>query len=285
MDAYQGYHRIPLAREDQDKVSFITSEGTYCYVVMPFGLKNVGATYQRLMNKIFKDQAGRNVEVYVDDILVNSKEGTELIHDLEETFSTLRRYDMKLNPAKCTFGAKGGKFLGYIVTERRIEVNPEKVRAIQDMVATKSVRKVQRLTGRITALSRFIFRSAHRNYHFFQTLRKACKFEWNGQCDKAFTELKQHQAELPILAKTEPGERLWVYLSATEHAVSSDLVKQDERDQKPMYYVSHALREPETRYTEVEKVVLALVTAARKLRPYFLSHPITYLPTARWDTS
>lgn len=116
MDGYQGYHQIPLARKDQDKVSFITSEGTYCYVVMPFELKNSGATYQRLMDKIFKKKAGRNVEVYVDDILVKSKKSDQLVHDLEETFSTLKRYGMKLNPAKCTFGVKDGKFLGYMVT-------------------------------------------------------------------------------------------------------------------------------------------------------------------------
>lgn len=175
------------------------------------------------------------------------------------------------------FWSQGGKFLGYMVTERGIEVNPEKVRAIQEMTAPNSVRKVQRLRGRIAALSRFISRSAHRSYNFFQTLRKARKFEWNEQCDQAFKELKQHLVELSVLAKPESGERLWVYLSATEHAVSVVLVKQDGRDQKPVYYVSHALRGPEIRYIEVEKIALALVTAARRLRPYFLSHPITVL--------
>ncbi|XP_073057035.1 uncharacterized protein [Primulina eburnea] len=116
MDAYQGYHQIPLAREDQEKVSFITSGGTFCYVVMPFGLKNAGATYQRLMDRIFTKQAGRNIEVYVDDILVKSRAHTEFIPDLEETFSTLREYGVRLNPAKCTFGVKSGRLLGFMVT-------------------------------------------------------------------------------------------------------------------------------------------------------------------------
>lgn len=160
------------------------------------------------MDKIFKEQAGRNVEVYVNDILIKSKESRHLIQDMEETFSTLRKYGMRLTPAKCTFGVKGGKFLGYIVTERGIEVNPEKVQAIQDMTAPRSVREVQRLSGRIAALSRFISRSAHRSYHFFQVLRKARRFEWNEQFDKAFTELKQHLAELSVLAKPKPGKRL-----------------------------------------------------------------------------
>ncbi|XP_073124204.1 uncharacterized protein [Henckelia pumila] len=127
MDAYQGYHQIPLAQEDQDKVSFITSGGTFCYVVMPFGLKNAGVTYQRMMDRVFQGQLGQNVEVYVDDILVKSWTREYFIPDLEETFGTLRKYGVKLNLTKCVFGVKSGKFLGFVVTERGIKVNPEKV--------------------------------------------------------------------------------------------------------------------------------------------------------------
>ncbi|CAA0827444.1 Unknown protein, partial [Striga hermonthica] len=118
MDASQGYHQISLAREDRKRVSFVTSRGTYCYVVMPFGLNNAGATYQRLVDKIFKEQLGRNMEVYVDDMLVKSKEESDYVRDLKETFLTLRRYGMKLYPAKCSFGVRSGKFLGYLVTKR-----------------------------------------------------------------------------------------------------------------------------------------------------------------------
>ncbi|XP_075499210.1 uncharacterized protein LOC142537591 [Primulina tabacum] len=246
LDAYQGYHQIPLAVEDQDKVSFITSEGTFCYVVMPFGLKNAGATYQRLMDKVFSKQVGRNVEVYVDDIMVKSKHSALLIPDLVETFSTLKSYGLKLNPQKCIFGVKSGKFLGYMVTERGIEANPEKVQAIQNMVSPQGSKDVQQLAGRIAAL-------------------------------KAFTELKEYLAELPVLAKPAAGEPLWVYLSATEGAVSSVLVKLDGSVQQLVYYVSHALKGAEIRYSGLEKLALALVMTARRLRPYFLSHPIVVL--------
>lgn len=159
MDAYQGYHQIPLAREDQKKVSFITSGGTFCYVVMPFGLKIAVAMYQRLMDKIFKKQAVRNVEVYVDDILIKSREKSCFICELEETFSSLREYGVKLNPAKCTFVVNGDKFLGFMVTQREIEVNSSKVHAIINMSSPKSVKDVQKLTRKIDALSRFISRS------------------------------------------------------------------------------------------------------------------------------
>ncbi|KAL0411586.1 UNVERIFIED_CONTAM: hypothetical protein Slati_3748300 [Sesamum latifolium] len=116
MDASQGYHQIMLAPEDRKKVSFITSEGTFCYVAMQFGLKNAGATYQRLVDKIFRPQIGRNVEVYVNDMLVKSKKAEEHVKDLEETFSVLRKYKLKLNPAKCAFGVQCGRFLGFMVT-------------------------------------------------------------------------------------------------------------------------------------------------------------------------
>ncbi|XP_073014631.1 uncharacterized protein [Primulina eburnea] len=146
-----------------------------------------------------------------------------------------------------------------------------------DMPSPQSTRDVQKLTGRIVALSRFISRSAHRSYPFFQVLRKAQKFGWDDKCEHAFQDLKKHLANLPILAKPEPGEKLWVYLSATEFAVSSVLIKEEGTDQKPIYYVSHALRGAEVKYSEMEKISLTLVMTARKLRPYFLSHPIVVL--------
>ncbi|XP_073307094.1 uncharacterized protein [Primulina huaijiensis] len=185
LNAYQGYHQIPLALEDQDKASFITSGGTFCYVVMLFGLKNAGATYQRLMNHVFQKQIGRNIEVYVDDIMIKSRKVSCFIDDLAETFTTLKQYGIKLNPAKCAFGVKIGKFLGFMVTDRGIEVNPEKIKAILNMPSPQSVQDVHKLTGRIAALSRFISRSAHRSYPFFQVLIKAQKFGWDDKCEQA----------------------------------------------------------------------------------------------------
>ena len=119
-----------MAKEDQEKTTFVTNQGLYCYKVMPFGLKNVGAMYQRLVNQMFKKQIGKNVEVYVNDMLVKSKEEEDHLDDLKETFNTLRQYNMKLNPSKCAFGVSLGKFLGFIVSQKGIEANPEKVRAI-----------------------------------------------------------------------------------------------------------------------------------------------------------
>ncbi|KAL0416413.1 UNVERIFIED_CONTAM: Pro-Pol polyprotein [Sesamum latifolium] len=172
IDVSQGYHHIMLAPEDRKKVSFITSSDTFCYVAMPFGLKNTGATYQRLVDKIFRPQIGRNVEVYVDDMLVKSKKAENHIADLEETFAVLRKYRLKLNPAKCAFGVQGGRFLGCMVTQRGIEANPLKIKAILDMKAPACIDEVQRLTRRIAALSRFISKSAEKSLPFFQNIKE-----------------------------------------------------------------------------------------------------------------
>ena len=114
---------------------------------MPFGLKNVGATYQRLVKKMFSQQIGKNMEVYVDDMLVKSKEELAHLDDLKETFATLKTHQMRLNPSKCVFGVVSGKFLGFMVSQRGIEVNPKKVRAIIDMTSPRTVKEVQKLEG------------------------------------------------------------------------------------------------------------------------------------------
>ncbi|XP_070682894.1 uncharacterized protein [Malus domestica] len=128
LDAYSGYNQIPMAVEDQEKTAFITERGLYCYTVMPFGLKNAGSTYQRLVNKMFKNQIGNTMEVYIDDMVVKSRERCQHIDHLRNTFDILRRYHMRLNLAKCAFGVSSGQFLGHIVNKRGIEPNPAKLK-------------------------------------------------------------------------------------------------------------------------------------------------------------
>ena len=160
-----------MDEEDQEKTAFITSQGLYCFKVMPFRLKNAGATYQRLVNKMFNKQIGKNMEVYMDDMLVKSKEELAHLDDLRETFTTLKQYQMKLNPSKCVFGVVSGKFLGFMVSQRGIEANPEKVQAIINMVSPKTIKEVQKLTGRIAAINRFVSRAMDKCLLFFKTLK------------------------------------------------------------------------------------------------------------------
>ncbi|KAL0322066.1 UNVERIFIED_CONTAM: Retrovirus-related Pol polyprotein from transposon.6 [Sesamum calycinum] len=274
MDASQGYHQIMLALEDHKKVSFITSDDMFCYVAMPFGLKNAGATYQRMMYKIFQPQLGGNMEVYVDDMLVKSKEARNNVEDLEETFAVLRKYRLKLNPKKCAFGVSGGYFLGLMVTQRGIEANPAKIKAILDMGPPTNINEVQRLIGRMAALSRFILKSIEKGLPFFRTLRKVKDFEWTEECQQAFEELKAYLTKLPLLVKPIPGGTLYLYQSSTSQVVSSVLVREEDSAQTPIYYVNKIINGVECRYPTIKKMALVLITTARKLLPYFLFYPV-----------
>ncbi|RDX80914.1 hypothetical protein CR513_38470, partial [Mucuna pruriens] len=143
MDAYSGYNQIRMYPKDEEKTAFITNEGAFCYQVMPFGLKNAGATYQRLMDKIFKGILGEDVEVYVDDMVARSQCMKEHCGALERIFNVLRRHRLRLNPNKCSFGVRAGKFLGFMLTERGIEANPEKCQAVTNVRSPKSIKEVQ----------------------------------------------------------------------------------------------------------------------------------------------
>ena len=266
MDAFSGYNQISMNPGDQEKTSFVTAQGTYCYRVMPFGLKNTGATYQRLVNRMFQKQIGTTMEVYIDDMLVKSTTTELHIAHLSEAFQILRNYNMKLNPAKCAFGVSAEKFLGFIVNHRGIEANLDKIKVVLDMPSPSGIKEVQRLTGRIVALSRFVSRASDKCQPFFQVLKKA--FQWDTKCEEAFSALKMYLSSPPILVSPEEGELLTLYLAVSDFSTSVFLVRDKERVQHPVYYCSRTLRGAEERYPRMEKLILALVTVARKLRPY-----------------
>ncbi|XP_072077773.1 uncharacterized protein [Arachis hypogaea] len=220
-------------------------------------------------------QIGRNVEVYVDDMVVKTKVGHPHIEDLDEIFTQVRKYNMRLNPEKCAFGVQGGKFLGFILTSRGIEANPEKCQAILDMHSPKTIKEVQRLTGRLAALSRFLPCLAAKSFNFFQCLKKTARhFSWNEECEEAFMGLKQFLSKPPVLQKPKLGEPLYLYLSVTDVTISSVIITENNKDQQPVYFVSKSLQNAELRYPILEKLVLALIFSARRLRPYFQSHTI-----------
>jgi hypothetical protein len=143
LDAYSCYHQIPLVEVDQPATMFITPFGCFCYIKVSFGLKNTGATYQWCIQFCFKEKIGYSLKVYIDDIVIKSRKSCNLISGLEETFNNLRRFNIKLNPKKCTFGVPRGKLLGYIITEHDNEVNPDKISAIAEMGPLKNVKDVQ----------------------------------------------------------------------------------------------------------------------------------------------
>ena len=261
---------------DQEKTSFVTSQGLFCYkVMMSFGLKNAGATYQRLVNHMFRSQIGRNVEVYVDDMLVKSQDEGKLLDDLQETFDTFRQYHMKLNPSKCAFGVSSGKFLGFMVSHRGIKANPDKIQAILDMKPPQNTKEIQSLTGRVAALNKFVSKATNKCLPFFKVLKKA--FEWTDECQRAFEDLKAYLTMAPLLSSSVVGEELYLYLAVTSHVVSSALIREEDKVQRPVYYTSKALRGAEGRYPQMEKLAFALITTFRKLRHYFQAHVINVM--------
>ncbi|GKE98249.1 reverse transcriptase domain-containing protein [Tanacetum coccineum] len=222
-----------MAESDEEKTAFHTSQGVYYYTKMPFGLKNVGATYQRLVDKAFDSQVGRNIEVYVDDLVIKSHTEAEMLRDIDETFRALRKINIKLNPKKCTFGAVEGIFLS---------------------------------------------KSAERSLPLFKTLKKCIKksdFHWTPEAEQSFKQLEQHLSELPLLVAPKPKEELIVYLSATHGAISVVLMTERGTVQMSVYFISRTLQGPKLNYTPMEKLVLSLVFAAKRLRRHFQAHPIT----------
>ncbi|GKV30769.1 hypothetical protein SLEP1_g39549 [Rubroshorea leprosula] len=232
LDAYSDYHQVLMALEDEEKTSFYAGDEIYCYVMMPFG----GATYQKMVTIVFQAQIGRNLEVYVDDIMVKSLKAEDHLTNLEETFNNFRKNRMRLNLAKCIFGVEFGKFLGFMVSIRGIEVNPEKIKAVVEMEPPKSVKDVQRLTGRVAALHRFISKSVDKCLPFFKIMRlvaqkdesgKQKKFEWNLECQAAFDELKSYLSSPHLLTKANDGEILYLYLGISDEVISFVLVREE----------------------------------------------------------
>jgi hypothetical protein len=280
---YSRYHQIALKEEDQIKTTFITPYGTYAYKTMSFGLKNAGATYQRAIQMCFADQLHRNVEAYVDDVVIKTKNPDGLIADLEETFSSLRRFRWKLNPTKCVFGVPSGKLLGFIVSNRGIEANPVKISAITNMEAPATIKDVQKLTGYMAALNRFISRLGERGLPFFKLLKRQDKFQWTEEAKQALQDLKHHLQSPSVLTAPLPGEDLLLYIAATTHIVSSAIVVKQGKEghafgvQKPISFVREALSESKVRYPAVQKLLYAIFISSRKLRHYFDEYKITVI--------
>uniref|UniRef100_A0A2N9HZ22 Uncharacterized protein n=1 Tax=Fagus sylvatica TaxID=28930 RepID=A0A2N9HZ22_FAGSY len=241
MDGFSGYNQIKMAEEDKSKTAFITHWGTFVYDVMPFGLKNAGATYQRAMVTLFHDMIHHEIEVYVDDMIAKSRTAQDHLTDLRKLFQRLKKYQLRLNPNKCAFGVTSGKLLGFIVSGRGIEIDPAKVQAIRSMPAPKTEKEIRSFLGRINYIARFIA-------------------QLTATCEPLFKLLRKD--DVPS----------FLYLTVQEASMGCMLGQQDETGKKEqaIYYLSKKFTEPETRYLLVEKTCCALAWASKKLRQYML---------------
>uniref|UniRef100_A0A2N9FB64 RNase H type-1 domain-containing protein n=1 Tax=Fagus sylvatica TaxID=28930 RepID=A0A2N9FB64_FAGSY len=250
LDAFQGYHQIPMAHSDQEKTAFITPKGVYCYRVMPFGLKNAGATYQRMVTGMFGHLIGNTVEAYIDDMLIKSKKKTSHVEDLREVLEILRATKLRLNATKCLFGVSSGKFLGHMISYNGVEANPDQISALLSLQPPKDAK---------------------------QLLGKRRKFLWDQDCSAAFEGIKAYLSSPPCLSIPYSGEPLFLYLAVSEHAVSAVLIRETNEGQRPVFFVSKTMDETESRYLPLEKAALALIQAAKKLPHYFQASTVTVL--------
>jgi hypothetical protein len=230
LDRYSGYHQIALNPDDEDKTTFRTPHCIYCYKVMTFDLKNAGATYQKANQKCLKTQIGKNVEAYVDAVVVKTTEEDKLITDLTETFANLREFQWKLNPRKCVFGVPSGLLLGFMVGHRGIEANTAKIDAISKKAKPSNKKDVMKLTGMMAALGHFISKLDEKRLPFFKLLKKADKFVWDGEAQKVFEVLKESLTIPPVMTPPISRETLLLYISATTNAVSTVLVAEREEE-------------------------------------------------------
>ncbi|RDX67038.1 Retrovirus-related Pol polyprotein from transposon opus, partial [Mucuna pruriens] len=267
MDAYSGYNQIRIHPSDEENTTFITEEGAFYYKVMPFGLKNAGATYQRLMDKVFKEIIGVDMEVYVDDMVVKSSKAETHCHTLERVFEILRKNQLRLNPEKCSFGVRACKFLGFMLTESGHRSQPRQMLSSDWHEKPSECQRSPTTYGKNCRLITFHPSVGQDSTAYFRGAKER-------KCEEAFQHLKTTLSALPVLTRPIPGTLLYLYLSAFEKAINAVLVQEIDGEQRPVYFVSKVLQEPKTRYPKIDKVALALVTTARRLRPYFQNFSI-----------
>lgn len=272
MDDYSGYNQIKMYEHDANKTVFRTPIGNFHYTVMPFGLKNAGATYQRAMTAIFHDMMHKQVEDYVDDVVVKSKTRASHLEVLRQVFERCREYKLKMNPMKCAFGVSYGKFLGFLVTVEGIKVDPDKTKAITTMPLPCTVKELQSFMGKVN----YIFDAS-----FIPLLKKGASLTWTTVQQEAFQKIQQILFSPAVVKSPVQGRPLILYKASSDVSIGAILSQEDEeRIERLIYYFSRTMRDAQLRYPKAERACLALVHAIQKFRHYLLSNRVMLVSKA-----
>ena len=275
MDGFNGYNQIRMAPKDAEKTAFKTPMGNFYYTIMPFGLKNAGTTYQRAMTAIFYDMMHQELGDYVDDIVFKLKKREEHFYVLKRVFERCRAFKLRMNPLKCAFGVSTGKFLGFLVHSIGIDVDPTKATTIVTMRPLVTVKELKSFLGKVSYIQRFIPRLASITSVFTKLLKKGQSFEWGKAQQTTIKRLQQILMNLPTVQALIHKKPLLLYLATNSYAICA-LIAQENKGgiEQPVYYISRALKDAETRYLMVERAFLAIVYASQRLRHYFLAYEV-----------
>nr|ABA97058.1 retrotransposon protein, putative, unclassified [Oryza sativa Japonica Group] len=252
LDGNAGYNQIFMTEEDMYKTAFRCPGfvGLFEWVVMTFGLKSAGATYQRAMNLIFHDLLGIILEIYIDDIVVKSDGMEGHIADLILAFERMRRYGLKMNLLKCAFGVSAGKFLGFMVHERGVEIDPKKIEKIRDFKAPTCKKEVQKLLGKVNYLRRFISNLAGKIDAFVPILRlkKEADFTWGAKQQEAFEELKRYLSTPPVVRAPKAEKPFRLYIASEDKVIGAVLTQEEDGKEYIITYLSRRLLDAESRH-------------------------------------
>jgi hypothetical protein len=253
MDGFSSYNQIFMSPNDDKKTAFCKPIGNFYYTVMPFSLKNVGATYQRTMTAMFHDMMHREIEDYVDDIVVKSKIREDHFGILKKVFERCRLYKLKMNPLKCAFGVSAGKFLGFLVHQCGINVDPTRASAIATMKPPTTHKELKSFSGKLSYIRRFIPGLATVTSAFAPLLKKGAPFHWSTECQQAFEKVQDIMTKLPTVCAPIFGKPLRLYLASNSQAIGALIAQEDGSGvEQPVYYVSRALKDAESRYSGAE---------------------------------
>jgi hypothetical protein len=275
MDGFSGYNQIFMSPKDAEKTAFRTPIGNFYYTVILFGLKNAGATYQRTITTMFHDMMHCEIEDYVDDIVVKSKTREDHFGILKKVFERCRLYKLKMNPLKCAFGVSAGEFLGFLVHQRGIDVDPARASVIATMKPPTTHKELKSFLGKLSYIRRFIPRLAAVTSTFAPLLKKGAPFHWSTECQEAFEKVQEIMTKLPTVCALIPGKSLRLYLASNNQAIGALIAQENDNGvEQPIYYVSRTLKDAESRYSGAERSCLTLIYASQRLRHYFLAHKI-----------
>lgn len=281
MDGFSGYNQIKMDEHDAIDTAFRTPMGNFHYTVMPFGLKNAGATYQRAMTVIFGDLIHHSIGCYIDDLVVKTRDRKNHQEDLRVVFERLRKYQLKMNPLKCAFAVQSGVFLGFVVRHRGIEIQPKNIRAILKLPPPENLKKLKSLQGKLAFIRRFISNLSGRIQPFSKLMKKGAPFIWDEECQNALDSIKIYLLNPPVLMAPIRGRPLLLYIAAQPTSVGALLGQLNEEGKEvACYYLSRTMVGAECNYSPIEKLCLALISTLKKLRHYLLAHEVQLIARA-----